>query len=619
MIGKFALCAALALCLWTACRRDAGPPGSVQITSTPPGASVFIDNRFAGVTPLLARGLAPGAHAVRLEKKNYRRYYGTVTVAAAGVRLDVPLEAERSSEIRIASLPSGAKVFVNGRYRAQTPVVLSNLPAGSYALRLQHHNCDAWLRTVHVRTGEKIALQAEMESPAEKYLRGAIAEKPNDPANYTELARHFILRKKHDQAIAIYRMAFARRDRGMDSRLYQEIGRAYAGQFKSAEDDADLDALRTKIVRMFADSGNAATFYTNVQRWAKEFAVQLAPETEKAALDRIEQLEGQLAQGPEDVVARLALGKLYLDRRDMKRAQEQFQLVAQATEKNWMTEAELRQEAAQLAKGLVKVNGRWVSAKEAERILLAKGQTDQARRILLEQQRAEREKAARLAQEKAQREAEELARKQQAEKARRDAEELAKKQQAEKARREAEQLAKKQQEEKAKGVAFAPTAFTPAEREWPVDTFQAGVTWQPETWADPATLQVVPSNAGKALAIHYEGGKQAKACVSRPIPSPLDISSRGRLEFDVINNSNTLAVVSLLITTDQDYESTPQFIRPGGRQRLSFPVQGRHFKCKQDNWDKHAFAIAQPQNVTRLGLMLNSPANLLVKNIKLTK
>jgi len=607
--------ALLILCLAPACRREAaapGPPGSAQITSTPAGATVFIDNQFVGLTPYAVRDLSPGTHSVKLEKMGCRRYFGTLTIGASPARLAADLEPERSSEIRIASLPSDAALFVNGRYRTRTPAVLAGLPAGTYEIRLHRDNCDPWLRTVDLRTGEKLTLNAELESPAETFLRGAVANKPTEANNYTELARHYILRNKYDQAMAAYKMGLDRRDKSMESRLYTEIARAYGGQFKSAENEADLDALRTKIINLFAQTGNALTFYTNVQRSGSQLRLQLSPEAEKACLEKIQQLEEQIAAKLDDVPSRLALAKLYLDRADMKHAQEHLKMVSLVTEKNWMTDAEKRQEAAQLAKGLVKVDGRWVTPKEAERIALAKlPAAEKARLAALDQpQRAAREAAERLAREQAQRLAQEK---------KRQAEDLARKQAAENAKRDADELAKKQVADKAKGFFSSPKAFTPNDREWVADTFQSETGWQPETWADQASLKVVPFNTGKALNINYAGGRLSKACVSRQIPAPVDISSRNKLVIEVVNNTKTLAALSVIITSDQDYESQPQFIRPGGKQRLIFPIRGSNFKCKRDNWNKYAFAIAQPNNVTRLGLMLNTPANLIVKDIRLTK
>ena len=45
--------------------------GSLRIDSAPQGARVFIDRTAAGVTPLVARDLSAGSHAIRVEADGY--------------------------------------------------------------------------------------------------------------------------------------------------------------------------------------------------------------------------------------------------------------------------------------------------------------------------------------------------------------------------------------------------------------------------------------------------------------------------------------------------------------------------------------------------------------------
>lgn len=56
--------------------------GSLMIESRPVGATVFIDGRVAGITPLMLERLSPGAHAVRLERTGYHPWTTTVNVVA---------------------------------------------------------------------------------------------------------------------------------------------------------------------------------------------------------------------------------------------------------------------------------------------------------------------------------------------------------------------------------------------------------------------------------------------------------------------------------------------------------------------------------------------------------
>lgn len=56
--------------------------GSLMIESRPVAATVFIDGRVAGITPLMLERLSPGAHAVRLERTGYHPWTTTVNVVA---------------------------------------------------------------------------------------------------------------------------------------------------------------------------------------------------------------------------------------------------------------------------------------------------------------------------------------------------------------------------------------------------------------------------------------------------------------------------------------------------------------------------------------------------------
>ena len=56
--------------------------GSLRIQSSPSGASVFLDGEPAGTTPLVARDLEPGEHAVSLSKMGYVTVNRTATVVA---------------------------------------------------------------------------------------------------------------------------------------------------------------------------------------------------------------------------------------------------------------------------------------------------------------------------------------------------------------------------------------------------------------------------------------------------------------------------------------------------------------------------------------------------------
>ena len=78
--------------------RPAAPAsGTADVLSTPPGASVRVDGRPAGVTPLSALKLKPGKHRIEVALEGHETWAGTVDVA--------PGESGRV-EVRLSALPA---------------------------------------------------------------------------------------------------------------------------------------------------------------------------------------------------------------------------------------------------------------------------------------------------------------------------------------------------------------------------------------------------------------------------------------------------------------------------------------------------------------------------------
>jgi hypothetical protein len=52
--------------------------------------------------------------------------------------------------LQIRSVPDGARVFINGVLAGVTPLLLSNVPIGSRALRIELDGYDAWTGLIRV-------------------------------------------------------------------------------------------------------------------------------------------------------------------------------------------------------------------------------------------------------------------------------------------------------------------------------------------------------------------------------------------------------------------------------------------------------------------------------------
>lgn len=82
--------------------------GSIQVTSTPPNASVLLDSAMAGITPITLTGVTTGQHIVAIRAPGYIDYSVQVTVND-GERLDLSPTLIKSPSL--SPLPPAVAVF----------------------------------------------------------------------------------------------------------------------------------------------------------------------------------------------------------------------------------------------------------------------------------------------------------------------------------------------------------------------------------------------------------------------------------------------------------------------------------------------------------------------------
>lgn len=124
------------------------PPnvGSIEVTSNPAGASLFLDGHYLGLTPagdsFDITSVRPGLHTVQMTLDDYQTDTRTVQVNAGGiVTINAQLAPvspgpvpDTTGEITVTSSPAGANVFLDNTYRGISPLTLADIPAGSHVV-----------------------------------------------------------------------------------------------------------------------------------------------------------------------------------------------------------------------------------------------------------------------------------------------------------------------------------------------------------------------------------------------------------------------------------------------------------------------------------------------------
>jgi serine/threonine protein kinase len=163
----------------SAAAQPAEPPvasGRLLVRSRPAGASVVLDGQSRGVTPLALGELAFGAHRIEVSHPGHdtrqrrvtlseRRAARSVDFVLRPTSVPSPATAATNStgSLQVASRPSGAQVFIDDNLIGTTPLLLSNVEAGSRQLRVELPGYKIWTTSVQIEPSARLRVSASLE------------------------------------------------------------------------------------------------------------------------------------------------------------------------------------------------------------------------------------------------------------------------------------------------------------------------------------------------------------------------------------------------------------------------------------------------------------------------
>ncbi|MYF29273.1 MAG: SUMF1/EgtB/PvdO family nonheme iron enzyme [Gammaproteobacteria bacterium] len=146
---------------------------TLNLTSAPDGARVFLDGEVVGETPLHAKRVLPGEMVLRMEHRFHDAVARRVQ-SSRGEVIDVHIEFPPSTgSLEIVTNPRGAEITVGGaRIDAVTPVLLAPHPTGSFDVTTWIHGRERKTETVDVlpRQNTEVSFDLERVPLAEIYL-----------------------------------------------------------------------------------------------------------------------------------------------------------------------------------------------------------------------------------------------------------------------------------------------------------------------------------------------------------------------------------------------------------------------------------------------------------------
>jgi hypothetical protein len=123
--------------LWVLAYERLRTHGRVKVESTPPDALITVDGELRGHTPALLR-LQPGEHEVEVQIGGSARSKKITVKAQADMTETFILpEAGQRGGFRITTSPSPGRIIIDGKYRGDAPLKITDLAPGLHTLAVE--------------------------------------------------------------------------------------------------------------------------------------------------------------------------------------------------------------------------------------------------------------------------------------------------------------------------------------------------------------------------------------------------------------------------------------------------------------------------------------------------
>lgn len=155
-----ALC--LLLVLAPAVALGAKPKTTVVVTSPVDGATVEIDGKVVGKTPLKPQVVSPGSHTVKVRRLGYLELKETISVAAGKSAQVLADLLPFAGVIKVTAVPKDAQVFVDGKLVGKAPLE-QEVKLGRHTVSISAVGYDAFNKLISAEPGNTYDIDAKLK------------------------------------------------------------------------------------------------------------------------------------------------------------------------------------------------------------------------------------------------------------------------------------------------------------------------------------------------------------------------------------------------------------------------------------------------------------------------
>ena len=134
---------------------DLPTTGSISVTASVDGASVYLDDELLGEAPVTREDISAGRHRLRVERAGHEPFEKDIRVRGGErAKIEATLAALGAS-LRVESDVPGATVFLDRNYIGTTPVDIKEVSPGEHQLTVSADGYDMYAETLEVESGHR--------------------------------------------------------------------------------------------------------------------------------------------------------------------------------------------------------------------------------------------------------------------------------------------------------------------------------------------------------------------------------------------------------------------------------------------------------------------------------
>ena len=138
-------------------------PGSISIKSEPTNATIYLDGDEIGITPQNITDLKPGKYTVEVGMDRYEVWSECVDVVPnKTITLKATLQL-RTGSIMIESVPTKARIYLDGKEAGVTPETLRSIVPGTHKVEIKMDGLEIWREIVEIEADKESTLKAVLQ------------------------------------------------------------------------------------------------------------------------------------------------------------------------------------------------------------------------------------------------------------------------------------------------------------------------------------------------------------------------------------------------------------------------------------------------------------------------